>query len=108
MEVVLIVLAVLAVLAIVGYFVNRAATPKSVRQVIPTLPELEAERDRLVAEREAAEARDDKEAVTELTLQIRTKEHWINKARTSDEGWREYYEKTSGKLLDEWGKTGSK
>ena len=113
--------AVLTVLAIAAVFVvlrmrsvaSRSGAQSSafrsrLRHSAPTIEELTAERDTLIAERDAAEARGDKSEVEELTLQIRTKEHWIQKAKRGEDRWREYYEKTSGKILDEWGKTGSK
>jgi len=96
------------VLVAAGVLWSRSRRTAGARRCVPSLAELESERERLVAEREAAKERGDREVVEELTLQIRTREHWINKAKRKDDGWREYYEKTSGKLLDEWGKTGSK
>lgn len=67
---------------------------------------LQQELTRLYAEREQAEASEDEAAVTELTLQIRTREHWLRKSEGYDDSWRAYYEKSSGNLLDEWGKQG--
>ncbi len=87
---------------------KRKASPTSRSRPVPTVQELEAEREALEVRRAEAEKSGDKELANELLLQIRTREHWINRAKRDDGSWRDYYEKTSGKLLDEWGKTGSK
>jgi hypothetical protein len=76
------------------------------RRRIPTGDELEVEIRRLEGELEQAESRGDKAAVDELTLQLRVQRHWLNKV--SDPSWKDYYEQTGEKRLDEWGKTGAK
>jgi len=102
-------LAIALVVMIAAVFARkRTAAPTSRRRPLPSLEELEAERSALVEKRAEAEKSGDEALAEELMLQIRTKEHWINRAKRGDDSWRDYYEKTSGKMLDEWGKTGSK
>ena len=73
---------------------------------LPDRGELEADVERLEEALRAATGRGDEEAVDELTLQIRVKQHWLRKCR--DDHWKDYYRDTKRKELDGWGKTGAR
>ena len=100
-------IAVVAVLAV--YFLVRIrGRRRDLVKEAPKPDEIRTTLERLQRELTQAEKAEDAPLVREIELQIRVQEHWLRKYEAGDESWREFYEKSSGNLLDEWGKTGSR
>ncbi len=107
MIVVWILIAVVAVLAV--YFIVRIrGRRRDLVKEAPKPEEIPANLERLRGELTQAQKSEDKALAREIELQIRVQEHWLRKYESADDSWREFYEKSSGNLLDEWGKTGSR